>query len=289
MQWAATKAVKSVPQFLQLLTVVYDPTIARGSGIISNATHLGLDFRPHIDPETHQVTGVLFRKLHGRKPVISVSLYDKLVSLRENHRDPRLLTDAQEETVKESVREDSTVHSEGIILLAKKAQKKLESMGKEGLEFFDFLAPEEFLSREPKSTLWWLQRAVYILSQYRRRGKLERLSFGRWLVPYVEDDVLHFDVIAGITAHALHRMRGLRDPVAEAWRKVQVDAGENWAERLAQAAKCSVATVYSRRDLWRNEIGIDTSHSLPSSSSTCSTSARRVPPNPRTWLRCWRR
>ena len=52
-------------------------------------------------------------------------------------------------------------------------------------------------------------------------------------------------------------MRGLRDPVAEAWRKVQVDAGENWAERLAKAAKCSVATVYSRRDLWRNEIGID--------------------------------
>ena len=36
---------------------------------------------------------------------------------------------------------------------------------------------------------------------------------------YIEDDVLHFDVIAGITADALHRMRGLRDPVAEAWRK----------------------------------------------------------------------
>jgi hypothetical protein len=53
------------------------------------------------------------------------------------------------------------------------------------------------------------------------------------------------------------RMRGLRDPVAEAWRKARVDADENWAERLAQAAKCSVATVYSRRDLWWNEIGID--------------------------------
>jgi hypothetical protein len=258
-QWAATKMVKpaSVPQFLQLLTVVYDPTIARGSGIISNATHLGLDFRPHIDPENHQVTGVLFRKLHGRKPVISVSLYDKWVSLEKNHRDPRLLTDAQEETVKESVREDITVHSEGIILIAKKAQKQLESWGKEGLEFFDFLAPEDFLSQEPKSTLWWTQRSVYVLSHFRERGKFKRYSFGVWLVPYIEDDVLHFDVIAGITAHALHRMRGLRDPVAEAWRKVRVDASENWAERLAQAAKCSVATVYSRRDLWWKEIGID--------------------------------
>ena len=56
-------------------------------------------------------------------------------------------------------------------------------------------------------------------------------------MPYVEKDVLHFDVIAGITADGLHRMR---DPVAVAWRKVQVDAGENWAQRLAQAAKCSV-------------------------------------------------
>ena len=97
---------------------------------------------------------MLFRKLHGRKPVISVSLYDKWVSLKENHRDASLLTEAQAKTVKESVREDITLHSEGIILLAKKAQKKLKSMGKEGLELFDFLAPEEFLSQEPKSTLW---------------------------------------------------------------------------------------------------------------------------------------
>ena len=182
-QWAATKELKagkpaSVPKFLQLLTVVYDPTIARGSGIISNATHLGLDFRPHIDPDTHQVTGVLFRKLHGRKPVISVSLYDKWVSQEKNHRDPSLLTEAQAKTVKESVREDITLHSEGIILIAKKAQRQLESWGKEGLEFFDFLAPEEFLSQEAEATLWWLQRSVYILSHFRGSGKFKRYSFG---------------------------------------------------------------------------------------------------------------
>jgi hypothetical protein len=246
-----------VPKFLQLLTVVYDPTIARGSEIISNATHLGLDFKPHIDLETHRVTGVLFRKLHGRKLVISVSLYDKLVGLNEKHQDTSLLTEAQAKTVKESVREDITLHSEGIILLAKKAQSQLESWGKEGLEFFDFLAPEEFLAQEPKPNIWCLQRSVYILSHHRQRGKLERFSFGVWLVPYVEDDVLHFDVIAGITADGLHRMRGLRDPVAEAWRKLRVDPDENWAERLAHAAKCSVATVYSRRDLWWKEIGIN--------------------------------
>ena len=160
-------------------------------------------------------------------------------------------------TVKESVREDITVHSEGIILIAKKAQRQLESWGKEALKFFDFIAPEEFLSQEPRLTLWSLQRSVYILSHYRERGKFKRYSFGVWLVPYIEDDVLHFDVIAGITADRLHRMLGLRDPVAEAWRKVRLEDRERWAERLAQAAKCSVATVYSRRELWRNEIGID--------------------------------
>jgi hypothetical protein len=242
---------------LQLLTVVYDPTIARRSGIISNATHLGLDFRPHIDPETHEVTGVLFRKLHGKKLVISVSLYDKWVSHKEKQQDPSLLTEAHVKTMKESVREDVTLHSEAIILLGKKAQSQLRSWGKEGLEFFDFLAPEEFLAREPKANIWCLQRSIYIVSHHRQRGKLERFSFGVWLVPYVEDDVLHFDVIAGITADGLHRMRGLRDPVAEAWRKLRIDPGENWAERLAQAAKCSVATVYSRRDLWWKEIGIN--------------------------------
>jgi len=257
-QWAATKDVESpVPQFLQLLTVVYDPTIARGSGIISNATHLGLDFEPFIDRETHHVTGVLFRKLHGRKLVFSVSLYDKQARLEQMHQDPGLLTEAQAVTVKESVREDITAHSEGIVLIAKKAQEKLESWGEEGIKFFDFIAPEVFLAEEPKPTLWWLQRAIYILSHRRRRGKLRRFSFGVWLVPYIEDDVLHFDVIAGITADGLHRMLGVRDPVAVAWRRDGVETRERWAGRLAKAAKCSISTVYNRRDLWRDQLGID--------------------------------
>ncbi len=147
-QYAATKAVKPVPvpKFLQLVTVVYHPTIARGSRIISNATHLGLDFKPHVDHETGHVTGVLFRKLHARKLVFSVSLYDKEVSQEEKHQDPAFLTEAQAVTVKESVREDITVHSEGILVIVEKARKKLESWGAEGLKFFDFLTPEAFLS-----------------------------------------------------------------------------------------------------------------------------------------------
>ncbi len=108
-----------------------------------------------------------------------------------------------------------------------------------------------------KPTLWWLQRAVFILSHYRQRGQLERFSFGVWLVPYIEQDVLHFDIIAGITADGLHWMRGMPDAVAEAWRKDKLLSRDGWADRLAKAAKCSVSTVYNRRDLWRDKVGID--------------------------------
>jgi hypothetical protein len=91
---------------------------------------------------------VLFRKLHGRKLVFSVSLYDKQVSQEDKHRDPSLLTEAQAVTLKENVREDITLHSEGILVIVEKARKKLESRAKEGIEFLDFLTPEAFLSEE---------------------------------------------------------------------------------------------------------------------------------------------
>jgi hypothetical protein len=196
-QWAAAKRVSAVARFLQLLTVVYDQTIARGWGIISNATHLGLEFEPFIDRETHRLTGVLFRKRHGTKLVFSVSVYDKQARLNQMHQDLGGLTEEQKVTVKESVREDITAHSEGILIIVHKARRKLDAWGDEGLKFFDFLSPEVFLREEPKPTVWWLQRAVFILSHYRQHGKFQRFSFGVWLVPYVEEDVLHFDAIAG--------------------------------------------------------------------------------------------
>jgi hypothetical protein len=243
------------------MTVVYGPTIARGSGIRSNATHLGLEFEPFIDRETHLVTGVLFRKLHGKKAVFSVSLYDKQANLNQKHQDPHFLTEAQALTVKESVREDITLHSEGIVLIVKKAQQRLESWGAEGLKFFDVLSPEVFLYQEPRPTLWWLQRAIFILSHHRQRGKFKysfkRYSFGVWLIPFIEDEVLHFDVIANITGEGFHRMIGVPDRVAEAWRKSRAPSTDGWADRLAKAAKCSLSTIYNRRDQYRELFGID--------------------------------
>jgi hypothetical protein len=67
-QWAASKPVKSPPQFLQLLTVVYDPRMARGSGIINNATHLGLEFEPRINRDPIIWTASGFANFTPRSP-----------------------------------------------------------------------------------------------------------------------------------------------------------------------------------------------------------------------------
>jgi hypothetical protein len=256
-QWACAKPTKDVRRVLQLLTVVYDQTIARGHGIINNAAHLGLEFTHYLDHESHHLTGVLFQKRHGKKLVFSASIYDKAARLQQMQQPIDQLDGVQTVTVKESVREDITAHSEGIIIIAKKAQKKLQTWGKAGIEYFDFISPDVFLRDEPKSTLWWLQRAVFILSHYRQEGNFKRFSFGVWLIPYIETDILHFDVIAGITAEGFHRALALRDPVALAWRSFKIASSVGWADRLAEAAKCSPATVYNRRAALKAALGID--------------------------------
>jgi hypothetical protein len=262
-QWAATKKVKRVSSFLQVFTVIYGQTIARGAGIISIANHLGLDFVPFIDPETRLLNGVLFKKYHSKKLVFSVSMYDKLVRLLQMHQPLEELSEALMQTINGSVREDITAHSEGIIVIVKKAQKELRSWTQSELEQFDFISPEVFLEGDPKATLWWLQRAIFILSHYRHRGgELKRFSFGVWLVPFIEDDILHFDVIAGINSKGFHWLRKLRDPVAKAWVLDKPEGPDSWAERLAKAASVSPSTVYSRRDLWRTRCEIDIEFSL---------------------------
>ena len=256
-QWAAAKPAEAKRQFLQLLMVIYDPRIARGSRIINNATHLGLEFEPRINRKTHYLDGVRFRKFHGNKCLFSVGLSDREVELDRANSALYLTPEAQAVTVKQSLHEVIKVHPEGIVTLAKKAQRLLKSRGADGLEFFAFLSPHIFLHNEPEATLWWLMRSVSILSHQWRGGSFTRGSFGVWLVPYIETDVLHFDVIAGITAQGFHRLCGLSDPVAVAWRSDKVASRDGWAARLAKVAKVSVATVYNRRVLWRDRFQID--------------------------------
>ena len=54
-QYAATKAVTNVTDFLQVGTVIYGQTIARGRGIINNAKHFGLRFKPYVDEDSRTI------------------------------------------------------------------------------------------------------------------------------------------------------------------------------------------------------------------------------------------
>jgi hypothetical protein len=257
-QYAATKAVTNVTDFLQVSTVIYGQTKARGKGIVNNAKDLGLRFKPYAlpDPYEDRLSGFMLQKLHGTKLHVSDSFYDKLIRLQQMHQEGTL-TPAEAETVDRSVREDITAHSTFIQYIAEAAQKKLRRMSEADRKFFDLISPEEFLQGTPQPTVWWLQRAIYVLSHWHVQGRWLRYSFATWLVPYVEQELLHFDVVASITTEGYHALLALNDTVAVAWRSDPTPGAGNWAGRLAQIAGCSRSTVFNRRDKWRRVYGID--------------------------------
>jgi hypothetical protein len=233
-QYAAAKATANVTDFLQVGAVIYGQTIARGRGIINNAKHLGLRFKPYVDEDSpdNRVSGFMLQKLHGEKLHVSVSFYDKLVSLQEKHQETTLSL-AEAQTVDRSVREDITAHSSFVLTIVAAAREKLANISEAGRKFFALISPEEFLRGTPTASVWWLQRAVYVLSHWWENGRWVRYSFGTWLVPFVEQEVLHLDVVAGITTAGYHALLALKDKVAVAWRSDPTPGAGNWAGRLA--------------------------------------------------------
>jgi len=262
-QWAATKAVANVTDFLQMMSVICGQTIARGKGIIDNAKHMGLKFKPfpHPDPAENRLSGVMLQKLHGKKLHVSVAFYDKLVRLQQM-RQEGTLSIVEAETVDQSVREDITAHSSFVQTIVAAAWEKLANMDEADKKFFDFISPEQFLQGTPQPTVWWLQRAIYLLSHRRKKGRWVRYSFATWLVPHVEKEVLHFDVIASITTEGYHSLLRLNDKVAVAWRSDSAPDAGNWAGRFAKVAGCARATVYNRRNKWWQLYGIDIARPL---------------------------
>lgn len=89
-----------------------------------------------------------------------------------------------------------------------------------------------------------------------------RYSFATWLVAYVEQNVLHFDVIASITTEGFHALLALDDSIAVAWRSDQTPDADDWAGRIAKEVGCAKATVYNWREEWRRLYGIDISFPL---------------------------
>lgn len=254
-QWCAYLPTPDVSRFLQLLGVLFGHTIAKGRGLIHIADHLGFDFDPFPNRQTYELNGVMLRKLHGTKNLFSLVFYDKRKRVADMKQGKSLLP-AEVATIRENVRFDITAHSLGIVAIVKKARRRLEAMLERGFPFGGDWT-DDFLNGEIAPSAWWLERAILVLSLRLKEGAMVRKSFAEWLVPYMIDRVLRLKVIAGLSRDNFHRLVALDDPVAVAWRADEPAKRGAWAARLVRKAACAQATVYSRREKWLLEFGID--------------------------------
>jgi hypothetical protein len=253
-QWCVYLPTPDVPKFLQLIGVLVGHTIGRGKGLIQIADHLGFEAKTFI--ENDDVTGVMLRKRHGKKTLFSLSFYDKRKRVADMRQGKSLLP-AEDATIRENVRFDITAHGLGIVAIIEAARKRLELLQQRGIVLPGGDWTEDLLSGEVEPSARLLQRAIFVLSHRLESGMLVRRSFAEWLVPYMIRDVLRLDVIACFTRHNFHALAALQDKVAVAWCAAEtVELGE-WAKRLAQDARCSMQTVYTRRKKWLSEYGID--------------------------------
>jgi hypothetical protein len=241
-QWAAYLPA-DVPAFLQMLVVLYEQTIAHGPRIIQLATHLGLTFTRYPPQTNRPLTGVLLQKRQGNKLQYSLSFYDKAARVAQM-RQGRTLTRIEDSTIRRHVRFDVTVHSAGVLTLVGEAIRRLRQMLPEKPQYFRKFA-RRFLNEAPRPTVWWLERAVWILA-HTTTPDHARQSFGSWLLPQMLRDVLRLDSIARFTAADLHALLQEKDRVVAAWRRTE-RLEDDWAGALAQAAHCSKAWIYARR------------------------------------------
>lgn len=253
-QWACYFPTPDVSEFLQIIGVMYGQTIGQGRRLISVADHLGLSSEYY---SRRDVTGVLLVKSHGDKPVYSPCFYNKQIRIADV-RQGKTLSDAERRTIEQNVRFDMTAHSEGILAIVRAARRRLGELNGRGISpAWKWL--NRFRNAEAKSEVWWLEHAVFVLSHRIYRGELQRRSFSRWLVPEMITKTMRLDVLAGFTRKNLRRLLATDDNVAIAWRGEEPAYCGSWAKRLAKKAHCSNQTVYTRRDAWLEEFGIDIS------------------------------
>jgi hypothetical protein len=241
-QWAGYLPA-IVSAFLQMLVLLYEQTIAHGRGIIQLATHLGLTFMRYPPQTNRRLTGVMLQKRQGNKLQYSLSFYDKAARVAQM-RQGRSLTPTEVATIHRHVRFDVTVHSAGVLTLVGEAIRRLRQMLPEKPQYFRQFA-RRFLNETPRPTVWWLERAVWILAHTTTPGSA-RQSFGCWLLPQMLREVLRLDTIASFTAADLQALLQQQDRVVAAWRRTERLA-DDWAGALAQVAHCSKAWIYARR------------------------------------------
>ncbi len=244
-QWGADLMTPDPDRVLQLLTIMYGVWLSGDASAIQLATYLGLTLKIDPDAKTNEITAVTMRKTHGAKT---------LYTLKFSHGHGREAPPAAETTPpSRRLRMEITVHPDGIAQIVSKACERLRKFDDNVLG----AKKEAFLAGDPASTLWWLERAIYVLSHSASEEEPVRASFADWLVPYMLHDVLGLHVIAGFAAEDLAKLGALDDNVARAWRAVPYSAETNWAEAIAEKAGCDPQTVYNRRKKWLDAFRVD--------------------------------
>ena len=198
----------------------------------------------------------MLQKLHGQKLHVSVAFYDKAVRLQQMHQE-KTLSLAEAQTVD---RERPRGHHGALILRPdhrRSSSGELAKMDEADRQFFDFLSPDQFLQGTPRSTVWWLQRAIYLLSHRRVQGRWVRYSFATWLVPSSTRRCCISTSSRASRWRATTRCSRSRTrsppPGAPTQRRARAIGRDAWP----RVAGCTRSTVYNRRDKWRQQYGID--------------------------------
>jgi hypothetical protein len=246
-----------VSRFLQIISAIFHPRAGTVTGGFTTlAKQMGLIFDDVLDERSGRVRAVLLEKRHGKNSAWSAVFYNKhtrVASMRQG----KTLQPDERDLIANNVRFDMTAHTVGIMRIIEKAMDYLRLHQKLFVQPLERWRLERLISGTPKPTARWLEAAVFILSHRLDQDQMRRGSFEDYLVPFFLNDVLQLPSIVCCTPEGLRAVEGLSHHVAKAWIKDKSRETKGWAERLAKAAKCSVQSVYERRDEWQKTYGIN--------------------------------
>jgi hypothetical protein len=206
-QWATYMPTPDRKRFLQLLSVMYGQTIARGNGVIGLARHLGLECEYYHCKGSDELSGLVLQSFRGNAAVSSVSFYDKRYWVAHK-RQWGTLTAEERAIVEDNIRVDMTLQPEGIVSMCK-AAKRYALANPEIARLCD----ERFLRDEPVATAWWLERGVTTLGRVVAGARARRGSFARWLVPYMIEGVAQLPPLVACRCRDLAALLRLDHPL----------------------------------------------------------------------------
>jgi hypothetical protein len=250
-QWATYLPTPDRKRFLQLLSVMYGQTIARGNGVIGLARHLGLECQYYHCKGSDELSGLVLQSFWGNAAVSSVSFYDKRYWVAHK-RQWGTLTAEERAIVEDNIRVDMTLQPEGIVSICSAAKRHALANPE-----IAKLCDARFLRDEPVATAWWLERGVTALSLFVADARVLRGSFARWLVPYMIERVAQLPPLVACRCKDLVALLRLDHPLVRAWRDAEASQGGSAIDYLCRVSGLSRSSVYKARAEWLARFHVD--------------------------------